>query len=521
MRDRKPRNPALLLVWVWLLIATAAVCPLSASAQGSLDEHDLAPGNSLPAENEPASAPALVPDSMVSPEPAIAGQPEPEFNAGVQAGIEAGTTSVPTPEAALVPEGDPKAAPSLAQPAQPVGDTWHLALPDHEHSPVRFLAIDKDRQTFFLMERRSPLRKVAELPCATGQVAGDKYREGDLRTPEGVYFIQRKLTSGLDYQLYGNIAYTLDFPNPVDRIEGKTGYGIWIHGRGGKIVPMETRGCVALNTPDLHGLDNSLSRGTPVIIAQKIAWPTEGQSHSSEANAVIALVREWAKAWQNKSDTFFSFYAPEKYSRSGGESFASFKANKERLFARMPWIQVVLDDITALPGPDYWVTSFDQVYRAPGITSTVRKRLYWQKDPKGVWRIVGQGYDQPSTDLKQRYLAQVNGPVSAALSLWQAAWERADLDGYAALYLPDAHQQGRDGLKAIMEHKRTLWADNPPARVELSDRRIALHPKGIEVAFTQTYESANGYSDTGVKTLILEPHGDYWLISAEYWRKGN
>ena len=447
--------------------------------------------------------------------------PEASFDAGAQAGIEAGTAPVPTPEAALLPEGDPKAAASLAPPLQASGNAWHLTIPDHENSPVRFLAIDKASQTFFLMERHSPLRKAVELPCATGQVAGDKYREGDLRTPEGVYFIQRKLTSGLDYQLYGDIAYTLNFPNPVDRVEGKTGYGIWIHGRGTKIVPMETRGCVALNNSDLHSLGGTLARGMPVIIAEKIAWPADGFSRSGESNAIIAMVREWAKAWQNRSDTFFSFYSPQKYSRGGGESFESFKANKQRLFTRLPWIQVVLDDITALPGPNYWVTSFDQIYRAPGITSTVRKRLYWQKDPKGVWRIVGQEYDQPPADLEQRYMAKVNASVSEALALWQAAWERADVDGYAAMYLPNAHQQGRNGLKAIKEHKQTLWADNPPVRVDLSNRRITMHSKGIEVAFSQVYESSNGYTDTGTKTLILEPHGEQWLIAAEYWRKGN
>ena len=58
-------------------------------------------------------------------------------------------------------------------------------------------------------------------------------------------------------------------------------------------------------------------------------------------------------------------------------------------------------------------------------------------------------------------------------------------------------------------------------RVELSGRTVSLHPDGIQVAFTQIYEGANGFTDTGTKTLILEPRGDRWLISAEHWRKGN
>lgn len=447
---------------------------------------------------------------------------ESEFDPGLEAAIESGAAALPAPSAPLVPEGDPGAGPiAPGASGQATGPTWKLNLPENDYTPSRFLAVDKASQTFYVLERRSPLRKLHELPCATGQVAGDKLREGDLRTPEGVYFIERKLSGGLDYQLYGDIAYTLNFPNPVDRIKGKTGYGIWIHGRGTRIVPMETRGCVALNTSDLHELGTTLARGTPVVIAHNISWPPSEQAHSADASALTAMVREWAKTWQNRSDTFFSFYDPEKYSRSGSEPFQRFRTNKERLFARLPWIQVVIQDITAIPGPDYWVTSFEQVYRAPGTTSTVRKRLYWQKDSKGVWRIVGQEYGEPSPDLKARYLAMASEQVAEVVSLWQAAWERADLEGYAAFYLPGADQQGRKGLAAIVEHKRALWADNPPRRVELSGRTISLHPNGIKVAFTQTYESANGFTDTGTKALILEPRGDRWLISAEHWRRGN
>jgi len=424
----------------------------------------------------------------------------------------------------VVPEGDPAAPASSSAAAQPagqaLGSSWGLSLVDHEHMPARFLVVDKEHQTFFVMERHSPLQKAWELPCATGQASGDKHREGDLRTPEGVYFIQRTLSKGLDYQLYGDIAYTLNFPNPIDRIKGKTGYGIWIHGRGTPLVPMDTRGCISLNNSDLHELGAILGRGTPVVIAHNVDWPVGSPDQAPEAMALAALVREWAKAWQQRSDTFFSFYDPEKYSRSG-QSFRTFKANKERLFARLPWIHIMLADLTALPGPDYWITSFDQLYRAPGITSKVHKRLYWQKDHKDVWRIVGQELVQTQADLEQRYLSQVSPQVNEVVSLWLAAWERADLEGYASFYLPGARQQGRRGHRAIVEHKRILWTKNQPRSIEATDRRLSLHPGGVEVTFVQAYEGENGYKDNGIKTLVLEPRGDRWLISAEHWRKGN
>ena len=54
-------------------------------------------------------------------------------------------------------------------------------------------AVDKSRQRFFLMEKG----KSRDYLCTTGQVQGDKQIRGDLKTPEGVYFIVRKRTERL------------------------------------------------------------------------------------------------------------------------------------------------------------------------------------------------------------------------------------------------------------------------------------------------------------------------------------
>ena len=79
-------------------------------------------------------------------------------------------------------------------------------------------AVDKSRQRFFLMEKG----KSRDYLCTTGQVQGDKQIRGDLKTPEGVYFIVRKRTERLDFEEYGGEAYILDYPNPGDRGFGCT-----------------------------------------------------------------------------------------------------------------------------------------------------------------------------------------------------------------------------------------------------------------------------------------------------------
>ena len=151
-------------------------------------------------------------------------------------------------------------------------------------------AVDKSRQRFFLMEKG----KSRDYLCTTGQVQGDKQIRGDLKTPEGVYFIVRKRTERLDFEEYGGEAYILDYPNPVDRLRGKTGSGIWVHSRGRAITPFESRGCVVLNLKDIAEVGPELKRGTPVLIGERV----EIASRKDAVREVEERTRDWRAAWR-------------------------------------------------------------------------------------------------------------------------------------------------------------------------------------------------------------------------------
>ena len=281
---------------------------------------------------------------------------------------------------------------------------WQAPLTDSDKGPTRFVAIDKNSQMFFLFERKSPLRVVEKLPCTTGLLIGDKLKEGDLRTPEGVYFITSRLDGGLDWEQYGDLAFPLNFPNPVDIIKGKTGHGIWIHGRGNTITPYETKGCVALNTPDIRNLDNQLQLGLPVVIGNRIELEKSPETLAREADEVVAATHAWAKAWESRSEAFFEFHDPQKFAISQGQPFSAFRNQKEGLFRKLPWILVAVEDVRAVAGPDYWVTYFIQFYRSPSLISQGVKRLYWQKNDKDKWTVVGMEFEQMEPTLAGKYV---------------------------------------------------------------------------------------------------------------------
>jgi len=400
---------------------------------------------------------------------------------------------------------------------QPILAGWETKLADSPYSPPLMLAIDKDSQKFFLLTRKSPLSVTAEYPCTTGQATGDKAREGDLKTPEGVYFIEGKIEGGLDYDLYGDLAFPLNFPNPVDRIRGKTGGGIWVHGRGKAFTPRETRGCVALSLPDLKSIQTTLAPGTPVVIAKHLSVngapardiPVEKELHRE--------LRQWARDWELRSERFFGHYEQEAFTKAQGTPFEAFRQRKERIFASQPWLQVFVGHVGVLAGPDYWVTCFDQLYRSPALISSGRKRLYWQKSADGQWRIVGREFAPGNADLLPDYMEAKRQEVGELLEKWRQAWKSADLSAYLAFYEPSARQDNRQGLEAIAEHKEHVWGKNPPADVFIERPTVELNNKGLEVRFLQTYAAQNGYSDKGVKTMVLEPRGASWAIVSESW----
>ena len=405
--------------------------------------------------------------------------------------------------------------------AAQAAEGWAVNLQADPYGPQRFLAVDKSSQTFWFFEQKSPLQVYKQLPCTTGQEPGTKWREGDLKTPEGVYFIKDRIGGGLDFSLYGDLAFTLNYPNPIDVINGRKGSGIWIHGRGKPITPMESRGCVALNNPDIKELDPQFSRRVlPVVIANEVHWSQDLPKSSKEAQEVVAATLEWAKAWSRKSEDFFAFHDAEKFAISSGEPFSNFRDHKRQLFSRLPWIHVLIDDVRAVEGPDYWVTYFGQLYRSPTLSTEGVKRLYWQKNAQGQPVIVGMEYVEGKLGLEEKYVARVRPDVIRSLEAWRLAWEKGKLPEYIALYADSATQGDRKGKSSIREHKQLLWAGNKaPKKVAIWDVKVSLAQDGVQVDFMQEYTSRDGVSDRGKKRLIFSPQGDNWAIQDEDWSR--
>lgn len=233
------------------------------------------------------------------------------------------------------------------------------------------VAVDKSRQRLFVSEGEEK----REYVCTTGQHPGDKRARGDLKTPEGVYFIVGKRTSGLDFQDYGGVAYILDYPNPVDRLRGKTGSGIWLHSRGRPITPRESRGCVVVNLEDIALMGPKLRPGTPVVIAENLrARP--GREEREALRHVERQTLHWRAAQGRGGE--------KPVQEAGGKV-----GPEEQRMKRQTPLNAEAGPVRVLAGPGYWVSWFGERLTFPdGTTREGTRRLYWRRGADGGCRLV-------------------------------------------------------------------------------------------------------------------------------------
>ena len=133
------------------------------------------------------------------------------------------------------------------------------------------LVVEKSTQNLFVYSNYST-EPVESFKITSGKNHGPKMEEGDMRTPEGIYFF-KSILYGEDLPKtgdYGEKAFTLNYPNPIDRKDSKDGSGIWLHGAfdGEKIgIPNNSRGCVVMKNEDLIRLSSYIFLNrTPICI---------------------------------------------------------------------------------------------------------------------------------------------------------------------------------------------------------------------------------------------------------------
>jgi len=145
------------------------------------------------------------------------------------------------------------ASPALASPAVSPGRVADAVV------------IDKSKRRMHLLNASRPYKRYRiDLGFAP---VGHKRFEGDGRTPEGIYVIDRRNPNSAFHLSLG-----ISYPNEADRAFAESlgrspGGDIFIHGGSGAGRPRDwTAGCVAVRNRQIEEIWEQVATGTPVLI---------------------------------------------------------------------------------------------------------------------------------------------------------------------------------------------------------------------------------------------------------------
>lgn len=272
------------------------------------------------------------------------------------------------------------------------GDFWAKKLADknleygYYDSDVLLNIVDKDKKELKLLSYQDgKISEILKTDVIVGK-SGDKLVEGDLKTPIGVHELTRRFTPTDPY--LGPLAFSLSYPNLLDKQSKRNGSGIWIHGyplNGDRTDELKTKGCIAIKNDTLMKYDKLIDH------KKSLALIFEGKKIEANANdigAVFAGVFAWKKAWsENDIEGYLKFYDDE-FIRHDGMSLANFKNMKRMIFSRNEQKRISFSSFSITPYPntkgykiyrvsfyeDYWVPS----YKFQG-QKTLYVRLYGDK----------------------------------------------------------------------------------------------------------------------------------------------
>ena len=258
------------------------------------------------------------------------------------------------------------------------------------------VVVDTGKSRLYLFQNdNGNARYVTDFYVSSGKAGAEKMKEGDQKTPVGVYFVTANLPRTQISDFYGTGAFPISYPNEWDKRQGKNGHGIWLHGVPSDTYsrpPRASNGCVVLANPDMDKLGKDLQVGlTPVVISDRVEW-VDPKALTGQRSELSQLVENWRRDWESiDADKYLRHYS--KSFSAPGQNYRSWDEQKRQVNASKTWVKVKLSNVSifAYPGSEnLMVVTFEQDYSSNNLKNQMRKRQYWKLEDN-QWKIIYEG----------------------------------------------------------------------------------------------------------------------------------
>ena len=276
--------------------------------------------------------------------------------------------------------------------------------PDSDSIPRSILQLRDDQKQILLVDaKRSRLylyenvagtpRLVMDYYISQGKLGINKSKEGDQRTPAGVYYITSHLTGTKLPDFYGPGALPINYPNEWDKINGRSGSGIWLHGVSSEIFsrpPLASDGCVVLANSDFINIAAAVEIGrTPIIISEQVEFVNRAK-WNAEKQLAGKLIENWRSDVESMNQNRLLANYSRNFKTLQGDDINAWFLKQRQLNEGVRDISVKLRDVTQFryPGKDEIIVStFTQESIIGKSKTNIRKRQYWIKEASR-WRII-------------------------------------------------------------------------------------------------------------------------------------
>lgn len=300
----------------------------------------------------------------------------------------------PAPEMTKLP--DPIAVP----PAAGTVPAALVQLGAGQYLSNHAFVMDKANRTLTVwkQDETGGLTLVTAVPADFGRAGGNKVSAGDHKTPEGIYFFQAmKEGKTLSYSEYGIRAFTLDYPNFFDKLDKKSGSGIWLHSiPNSKSLLRGSRGCVVVRNEVVTALSPYITlKRTPILIQDAVKY-VDAATANNMRSTWQAWMKDWLASWQSKNlDEYISNYGPSF--KSMGMNLDQWKTYKKNLNEKYTSISVLAREPVMVIHGNEMLVRFIQDYKSDKNSDFGEKTLYLRKE-NDKFKIVGEEWQATARD---------------------------------------------------------------------------------------------------------------------------
>ncbi|MET3120795.1 murein L,D-transpeptidase YafK [Oxalobacteraceae bacterium GrIS 2.11] len=264
---------------------------------------------------------------------------------------------------------------------------------DQKHAFV----VDAKRSRLYVYENQAGrLKLLSDYYVTQGKLGVEKSKEGDQKTPLGVYYITSRLPGAKLSDFYGSGALPINYPNEWDKVNGRSGSGIWLHGTPADSFsrpPLDSDGCIVLTNPDLKKISESVEIGkTPVVIGEQIEF-VSASKWQEERDLATKLINDWRLDVESKNSKRWLNNYSGTFKNAQGDALPVWFEKQQLPLSGAADVSIKLSDVTFFNYPgkgNMLVSTFTQETHSGKYRNVTRKRQYWAKEANR-WKIIFEG----------------------------------------------------------------------------------------------------------------------------------